>query len=668
MAVKDDVAGLFEQEWARFWEGWQALSPEEQELEAARRARARSRSGLPNTVSLPGWDDVIHLTPRPTITDAERREYYAAFREQRPSDLSAETVAEIDRRRERAARAASSSAPPYSAAFGQMLTALDNVQDFTTTVATLGRVALWPAIRALDAVTPRFATAGALQSIFGATPAATQQLARVASQEAAALAYRQVLTESLAGRLAAAASGIEALTLRQVAREAAEDAARLAGRAAFERVLSRAGLGIAARTLGRLIPGLGWILLAGDLFNLLAWLGTLGMVGYAGACFGPRAALAAGTFPALTRGLPGVRPCGIKGHVSALGDLNPFAGERRLDRRAKIARANPGLGALLEVFQTTDQLFGRGISFGAIVGAFTEGAYSTELASRGESVSVVAPRGTLGVVGVATGVAALQLRSKALGAAAAGTLLADVVGRTATAPLREKHKAAQVLQNGPVLNGTQETFTEVEHVEALVCYLVALDLIASDLAGIPWQDFLTPELPVSMAPPVYHDALTLDIIRELDPGLDTLGRWPMPGAPRVIDSATFADHFAREIPAALRSFLAPRRDGPVAMFHGGLVNLVTDKLWAMLEGDPWVVRQRWSPEWKVLTALGEASRLPNVAAGEEALWSWWLDLLELVERRGDGQLLGEDFDRVSAQRGVPLFLVEQPLLHTPLVT
>lgn len=668
MAATNPVAGLFEQEWARFWQGWEALSPEEQEIEAARRARSRSRSGLPNTVSLPGWDDVIHLTPRPTITDAERREYYAAFREKRPSTLAPEITAEIDRRRERGARAAASSAPPYSAAFGQMLTALDNVQDFTTTVATLGRVALWPAIRALDAVTPRFTEAGALRTIFGATPAATQQLARLASQEAAALAFRTTLNESLVGRLAAAASGVEAVSLRIAAREAAEAAAIVAGREAFARVAGRAGLGIAARTLGRLIPGLGWVLLAGDLFNLLAWLGTAGMVGYALTCFGPRAALAAGTFPALTRGLPGLRPCGIKGNVAALADHNPFAMERRLDRRATMSRATPGLGNLLEVFQTTDQLFGVGISFGAIVGAFTEGAYGAELATRGESVQTIAPRGTLGTVGVATGIAALQTRSKALGAAAAGALLFDVVGRTATAPLREKVKASQVLQNGPVITGTQDTFDEVEHVEALVNYVVALDLIASDLKGIPWQEFLAAALPVDLAPPVYHDPLTLDIIRELDPGLETLGRWPMPGAPAVIDSSALVEHFSREIPAALRNFLAPRRDGPVAMFYGGLVNLITDRLWAMLEGDDRVVRHRWSREWKVLNALGEASRLPNVAVGEEALWRWWLDLLELVDRRGDGQLLGEDFDRIAAVHGVPLFLVEQPLLHTPLTT
>jgi len=668
MGVADSVAGLFEQEWARFWAGWDALSPEEQAKEAARRAALRSKAGLPNTVSLPGWDDVIHLTPRPVPTAADRTEYFAALREHRDPAIAPEMVEAIQTRSARARAAASSAAPPYSAAFGQMLTALDNIQDFTTTVATLGRLALRPAISAFDAATPRFATEGVLRSIFGATPEAARGLARVASEEAAATAFRRELAESLIGRLAAAASGVEAITLRQAAIEAAERAAILAGREAFERVGTRAALGLGSRLLGRLIPGLGWILLAGDLLSLLAWLGTWANVGYATACFGLRAGAAAATFPALTHGLPGLRPCGIKGQVSQLADLNPFSMERRLERSARLARATPTIGNLLEVFQTTDQLWGTGLSFGAIVGAFTEGAYAAELNSRGESVQTIAPRGTLGVVGVGAGIAALQTRSKLLGGLAAGSLLLDAVGRTATAPLREKHKAAQILQNGPVLNATQETFSEVEHVEAMVNYVIALDLVASDLAGVPWQDFLASKLPVDLAPPVYHDPLTLELIRELDPGLETLGRWPMPGSPRVVDSSTFVEHYAREIPGALRNFLAPRRDGPVAMFAGGLVNLTIERLWAMLEGAPNVVRSRYTPEYRVLLALGESNRVVNVAVGEERVWGWWLDMLEEVERRGDGQILGADIDRVAAKHGVPLILVEQPLLRTPLLT
>lgn len=666
MAVKDDVAGLFEQEWARFWQGWEGLTPEQQTEEAARRARARSRTGLPNTVSLPGWDDVIHLTPRPEVTAAARTEFYAAQRERRAPNLPSETVAEIGRRRDRAAAASATAAPPYSAAFGQMLTALDNVQDFTTTVATLGRLALWPAIRTLDAVTPRFAAEGLFRSVFGATPEAAQALARSAANAAAADAYAATRALSLAEYAAAARAGLYREGLLELGREAAEVAAKAAGRAAFERTLKRAALGVGSKVFGFLVPGLGWILIASDLLSILGWLGTAGMVGYAAACYGPRAAAAAGTLPALMRGLPGKGPCGIKGSVAALGDLNPFASEKKLDRKLRMARGTPSVGNLLEVFQTTDQMYGVGVSFGGIVGAFTEGAYGAELATRGETVQVRPPASALGTVGVGTGIAALQLRSKGLGAVAAGSLLADVVGRTATAPLREKHKAAIILQNAPLINATQETFTEYEHIEALVNYTVALDLVASDLAGLNWQDWLADRLPIDMAPPEYLDPLTVELIREHDPEFRTLGRWPIPGAPATLSSTAFVEHYSREIPPALRNFLAPRRESPVAMFAGGVVNLLTDRLFAMLEGDARVVRSRWTPEWKVLLALGDVNRVVDVSAGEERLWSFWLDCLELVERRGDGQLSGDDFDAIAERRGVTLFLVEQAFLRTPL--
>jgi len=257
VAVKDDVAGLFEQEWARFWQGWEGLTPEEQTKEAARRARARSRTGLPNTVSLPGWDDVIHLTPRPEVTAAARTEFYAAQRERRAPNLPSETVAEIGRRRDRAAAASATAAPPYSAAFGQMLTALDNVQDFTTTVATLGRLALWPAIRTLDAVTPRFAAEGLFRSVFGATPEAAQALARSAANAAAADAYAATRALSLAEYAAAARAGLYREGLLELGRETAELAAKAAGRRHSSALSNARPSGLARRCSGSWCPGSG---------------------------------------------------------------------------------------------------------------------------------------------------------------------------------------------------------------------------------------------------------------------------------------------------------------------------------------------------------------------------------------------------------------------------
>lgn len=666
MAETPTVGGFLTDEWTRFWQGYAKLTPEEQFKEEQRRAKLRARTGQQNTVSLPGWNDVIHLEPRLVPTTAQKDEYYAARRQHRDANLPPEVIDAIESRRAAAGRIASSTAPGYAQAFGQMLTAIDNVQDFTTTVATLGRLALWPAISTLDAALPRFAAEGWARTVFGATPQAAENIARLAANQAASDAYLAARAATLSEYATAARLGLERSSLLTAGREAAELAAAAAWRATFREVGIKAAAGIGSRVLGRLIPGLGWILLIGDLLNLLTWLGMSSMIGYAAACFGIPRGLAAAAPVVAMRGIPSVGPCGVKGHVAKLGDLNPFSRVSRGRRALRVGQGAPGLGAILETLQTTDQAFGVGISFGAIVGAFTEGAYAAELQSRGESVSVKLPQGTLGTVGVATGLAALQLRSRLLGGVAAAGLLLDVVGRTATAPLKAKHQAAQQLQNAVPLAGTQETFTELEHIEQMVNYYHALDLVGSDLHGVPWQDFLAAQLPLPMSPPRYLDDLTVAIIRERDPELRTLGRWPMPGAPEVVSSTELIEWGRTTIPRAMRDFLEPRRDSAVGMFAGGMYNLLTDQVFTMLEDDPTWLQHQLTPEWRLLYALGETNRLPNVAVDPDALWGWWLDSVNLSEQKALQEIDGASLDKIADAHGVTLIRLEQPYLRLPL--
>ncbi len=666
MATTSDVAGFFEQEWARFWTAWDKLTPAQQLEEERKRAKARARSGQQNTVSLPGWDQVVHIVPRYEPTKAERDEYWRALRERRAPNLSPEAVDAIDTRRAAATRIGTSAAPPYAQAFGQMLTALDNVQDFTTSVATLGRLALWPAIRAVDAALPRFAAEGWARTVFGATPEAAERIASLAAREAASEAYLAARAASLAEYSAAAAAGLERSALLAAGREAAELAAGAAARAAYRSALSSAARGLGSKVLGRLIPGLGYILLVGDLINILGYLGIAGMFGYGALCFGTGKALAGAATPLVMRATGALGPCGLREKVAAIGELNPFSMTRRAARQARLARATPSLGNLLELLQTTDQFWGVGLSFGAIVGSFTEGAYAAELNSRGQSTSGLRPPSPLGTVGVATGVAALQLRSKSLGAIAAGSLLADVVGRTATAPLRQKHNAAKQLQNAPLINGTQETFTEYEHLEQLVNYAHALDLIASDLDGIPWQDFVAERLPLLMEPPEYYNALTYEVIAETDPTFATLGRWPLADSPRVITSSDLTVWATTHVARGMRDFLEPRRAEAVGMFAGGLYNLLTAKVWAMLEPGPRYLTPTYTPEWRVLLALGETARVVNLNVSDADLWAWWLDVVNVAEQKKLQDLDGDLLDSVAARHNVGIIRLEEPYLRQAL--
>src|SRR5512145_1639081 len=96
---------------------------------SARRAPPR-RACEPETrvIAIPGWEQVVRLKPRPLITATMREAHYAARRFNQPSPLAPELQREIERRAERARQIRQSPTPEYAKAYGQMLTAIDNVQ------------------------------------------------------------------------------------------------------------------------------------------------------------------------------------------------------------------------------------------------------------------------------------------------------------------------------------------------------------------------------------------------------------------------------------------------------------------------------------------------------------------------------------------------------------
>jgi len=87
----------------------------------------------------PSWRDIIHITPHPTITPEEREAHRQARREGRPSPLSPEQLAEIQRRKQRAIAASRSQIPEWRQRMIAALTAIDNVQDAIATAGWLAR-------------------------------------------------------------------------------------------------------------------------------------------------------------------------------------------------------------------------------------------------------------------------------------------------------------------------------------------------------------------------------------------------------------------------------------------------------------------------------------------------------------------------------------------------
>ena len=110
-------------------------------------------------------------------------------------------------------------------------------------------------------------------------------------------------------------------------------------------VAGRIAARIAPRLMGRLVPGIGWVLLGSDILNatnLISWAAAM-------------------------RG-------GCKGLHGAWQEKNPFHAKAAARRTLKLKRSLLSFGEFLEVAQTTDQLFGVGLCLGGLMGLVTDAA------------------------------------------------------------------------------------------------------------------------------------------------------------------------------------------------------------------------------------------------------------------------------------------------------
>lgn len=143
---------------------------------------------------------------------------------------------------------------------------------------------------------------------------------------------------------------------------------------------------VAPKVLGRIIPGLGWILLGSDILKLLTLLASLLQPFFVAMCHGLSMGLSA-SLPALTIG----NAAKLIGH--GLTGLNPFSRAARLARQAKFTGKLFRMGEALEIAQAAKTLTGYGLTLGGIMGTITESAYALELAARGQPISIATPGG-----------------------------------------------------------------------------------------------------------------------------------------------------------------------------------------------------------------------------------------------------------------------------------
>jgi hypothetical protein len=541
------ISTLITDEWARFMLGLDTLADGAQKDARARAVRRDPRTADVRQINIPGWDDIIHVVPQPRATAEEKDAHYAAKRRGDPSPLHPDLEASIDRRSRKVRAIQASASPAYAQAYGQVMTALDNVQDLVTTVATVGRLVVNPAIRV-------------------AALAGTSRFASVA----------------VAGRVGA--------------------------------------------TLGlRAIPVLGWVLTAADLMKLVTQIGMLAFPAYALACGGPRAAAAA-LIPALLMGPALCKPIG------SMSKINPFSRRNRLIR-SRLARSwRPTIPNLIEVAQTTDALFGVGLSVGAVVGTIQDAAFGAEQRLRGNPVEVNTTQFTESMHRIFSG------------------RLAQETG----AALHDLRTAATTLAYGVTLHGTQEDFTLGEHIESLIATTAAVSTLEPYLMAPELEEAMELALDADLEPPIYLE-------RELRADLELEGvpwpaerRWPLPGAPRTITGDSMMQMGATLIPVALADLLRPRRDEVVSTFVGALVNQLVERSAIWLTGSDDAIQYQDAAVYQIMTSLALTNRWPNVGAGEAKIQLFF----ELAENHmaysARNSLSASELDLLATRSGITL--------------
>jgi hypothetical protein len=622
VGLTEGVSTLFESEWDRFTKGIAQLDPQSFDAAKLNWQRARAGGDQVSTINVPNISDVFHFGAPIAVTQGDYVEFRSAQRQGREPNLSAPIAAEVARRIAVSERIATSAQPDYGKAFGTVLTATDNVQDFFSTVATAGRLGLWGLEKSLNALVP-----GAVEAV---ASAAAKRAAIAAAAAAGEAFLRGLLAEAALGNPLAIAALADRAALAATIRGVESQAAKLAASAAFRYAL----LGLGSRIALKLIPVVGWVVLVGDLLNLMSLLFSLATPIYALLCAGPRAALAGG-MPAV------VFKRALKAEAWTMASLNPFSRQARSARALRSAGRLPTFSNLIEVAQVTDSLYGFGLSLGGLVGLMQESVYAALGLASGKNVVVNTSTPFERPPAWAVGVSATD----------------------SPVTIQQKQQAARVIGTAPIMQAVQEVFTEEEHLSALLALDGAIGVIQADLKGRPWQETLAERSEQVFTAPLYLSAVTRAILADMGLDPEDGRRWPIPGTPRAASGRELVEYWQPRVTATVTEFLEPRRNTLWGALYGGLVNQTMEKFYFMFEEDSELLKFELTPDWKLIIGMIEDGVLIEPRNEPKAVWRLWLAARGELEARGNRPLkpgrwleLGHEFGVTM----VPLLPPEAP--------
>ncbi len=493
--------------------------------EQSRRYIIRQKKKDPTTqyVHVPGWSDVIKLTPKERPTQQEVRAYLLSVPKGKPSPLSPERSEVVRAYLQDALERRDSATPEYAKAWAQLMTAIDNVQDLISTVGVFGRLAINGALRLMP----------------------------------------------LGGAIAP-----------------------------------------------RVVPFLGWILLAGDLLNLVNLLGILAFPLFAWWCGGPKAVLAGG-LPQL------VMKRGLKQKLTSWNANNPWGRAGRLARDRAARRILPEAMKLLEVAQTLDNLYGVGLSYGAIWGLVSDAAYAVVGAGEGKRTIISTP----------TGREELLRRARPL------------TENTSREQARDRRAAAVVLATAPTIARVQEEFTAEFHLRHMLAVSAALSILRPVIEHPAMADCVELAAAVEWSPPTWSpERLAESTVGALAPELPP-AVWALRGSPDRIPGRALLEDTPREIAAALRQLVEPRRNSAEGCALGAVASRIIDRASILLTGRDDAVRFTLTPPHAVAESLAEAGLFLVPSNGEARTAAFFDAAAEEMDRRNrhglsQGELLG----------------------------
>jgi hypothetical protein len=560
--LADSVKGLFLDEWDRFSRGVEGLVSGRAPITPGGKIPPPPDPTKPRTVNLPGWDDVIKLGIDDHSTRDERATFYSEKKRGVESSLSPRTRELIGRENTNSANHRQSAQDESSQAWGSILTAIDNVQDFVSTISSIGRLVIWAALR---------------------TPV---------------------------------------------------------GRAAIGAGVGAAGTALGLPLLGGMVAIVGGILLVNDLLNMLNLVGMLASPLYGLLCNGIRGFLSAAAPTAIFKR-------GLKREVWKKATTNPFGRNARADRQLKAMNGRLGVGAIIEAAQTTQQLFGWGLSFGAIMGTVSEAAAAVQDVAQGKPVTITFP-------------SLVTIESRDVAKAIGDT----VTGLPPSLPPRARERAAAIAalpagqrdlvrQAGivaatmPVTARVQRHFTDDEHLRAMLAYTSAIALLREVWDGVDCDELVASVAAWRVQPPYQLAPWTADFYA--DQGLDPRAgrRFWFPPYALTATCGEIMDDCIVNVPPAVDAFLIPRMTAVNGVLFGALVCQITEQTWRMWAGDDHILKWELSTDYRLLASLAESGMLWPHNNPPGALWAAWKYARKEIVKRDATSLDAGTWQRIA---------------------